>query len=398
MHYNLLNYGNYWGNCTTSNNNVDDKNNSLKTIVNYVKPDIFTVNEISNANSYHEYLMYGALNVDGINYYQMGDPSNQSNSYIINQVYYNSNKLSLHSSFGIYTYPRDIDIFKFYYNPINKSISGDTVFLYCIVAHLKAGQDYELARANATEELMDYLSNSDAAGNYLFMGDFNIYSSSEQAFQNLLFHPNQQIRFYDPVNQIGQWHDNSYYASVHTQSTHDSGDCHSGGGMDDRFDFILASDEIINGTDLIQYIQGSYWALGQDGNHFNDALLDPPENTSVPLGVLNALYNMSDHLPVVMELKVDNSTGSIENETTKINISFNNPVADRLILNIHSENFAKFNVDILTAMGQSLYSNNISTKGSKSIDIQCNYFTPGIYILRITDMDQQVFTKKIIKK
>jgi len=320
MHYNLLNYGNYWGNCTTSNNNVDDKNNSLKTIVNYVKPDIFTVNEISNANSYHEYLMYGALNVDGINYYQMGDPSNQSNSYIINQVYYNSNKLSLHSSFGIYTYPRDIDIFKFYYNPINKSISGDTVFLYCIVAHLKAGQDYELARANATEELMDYLSNSDAAGNYLFMGDFNIYSSSEQAFQNLLFHPNQQIRFYDPVNQIGQWHDNSYYASVHTQSTHDSGDCHSGGGMDDRFDFILASDEIINGTDLIQYIQGSYWALGQDGNHFNDALLDPPENTSVPLGVLNALYNMSDHLPVVMNLKVDNSTGSIENETTKLNI------------------------------------------------------------------------------
>ncbi|MCD4665582.1 MAG: hypothetical protein K8R68_09950, partial [Bacteroidales bacterium] len=307
MHYNLLNYGNFWGGCTTSNNNVDDKNNYLKTIINYVKPDIFTVNEISSTVSFQEYLMYGALNVDGINYYQMGDPSNQANSSIINQIYYNSEKISMHSNVGIYTYPRDIDIFKLYYNPVNKNPTGDTVFLYCVVAHLKAGQGYETARANATGELMNYLSNSSASGNYLFMGDFNIYTGSEQAFQNLLFHPNQEIRFYDPLNQIGPWHENDYYPSVLTQSTQVSGDCPSGGGLDDRFDFILASDEIINGTNQIIYIPGSYWALGQDGLHFNNALLDSPTNTSVPIGVLNSLFHMSDHLPVVMELKIDNN-------------------------------------------------------------------------------------------
>jgi hypothetical protein len=42
MQYNLLNYGNYFGDCTTNTNNVNTKNGHLRTIINHVKPDVFT--------------------------------------------------------------------------------------------------------------------------------------------------------------------------------------------------------------------------------------------------------------------------------------------------------------------------------------------------------------------
>lgn len=81
---------------------------------------------------------------------------------------------------------------------------------------------------------------------------------------------------------IGSWNNNDFFASVHSQSTHTSGDCFSTGGSDDRFDFILTSDEIINGTDYMKLVPGSYKALGQDGQHFNDRLTGSPQNNSVP--------------------------------------------------------------------------------------------------------------------
>ena len=56
MHYNLLMYGNNSGWCNENNNDVDEKNLNLQTIIDYVKPDIFTVNELSENTFYHEYL------------------------------------------------------------------------------------------------------------------------------------------------------------------------------------------------------------------------------------------------------------------------------------------------------------------------------------------------------
>ncbi|MBZ0243756.1 MAG: hypothetical protein K8F24_11110, partial [Bacteroidales bacterium] len=47
MHYNLLYCGANTSFCTNENNNLDTKNVHLKLIMNAVRPDIFTVNEIS---------------------------------------------------------------------------------------------------------------------------------------------------------------------------------------------------------------------------------------------------------------------------------------------------------------------------------------------------------------
>jgi len=400
MHYNLLMYGNNFAGCNTSNNNIDDKNEYLNTIVEYVQPDILTVNEIYKTSYYHEYLKNYALNINGTDYYKMGNPPNLSNGYTVNQIYYNSEKLTLVSNNAIETNVRDIDIFQLSYNNKNTQNPSETIYLNCAVAHLKAGNSYndEIERADETNKFMTYLDTSNASGNYLMCGDFNVYSASEQAFQNLVFHSNEDIRLYDPINKMGSWNNNSYYASYHTQSTHTSGGCPSGGGMDDRFDFILSSNEIINGTDKIEYISGSYKALGQDGQHFNSSLISSPTNTTVPQEVLNALYEMSDHLPVVIDLLIDENMGTNDIENQNIKISFQNPVKEKIKLLVFADRDYDLLIEILNIQGQVLYSGYFNTdENNGSYNIPATNLKPGIYLMKITDNKSFVTIRKMMK-
>jgi endonuclease/exonuclease/phosphatase family metal-dependent hydrolase len=399
MHYNLLMYGNYTSWCTSTNNPYLEKTEYLKTIVEYVNPDILTVNEISDNTFYHNYLLDNALNVNGANYFQMGNPSNVGNSYIMNQIYYNSEKFQFHSYSVVPTNVRDIDIFTLYFLTPDLKFTNDTVFLNCIVAHLKAGSypENEAERANETNLLMNHLEEINATGNYLFLGDFNLYSNAEPAFQNLINFPNEDIRFYDPLNKMGSWHNNSYYEDIHTQSTHTGSGCPSGGGMDDRFDFILASDEILEGADHVEYIEDSYLAIGQDGQHFNQSLISSPTNTSVPADVLEALYGMSDHLPIRLKLLIDNNVGIAESGIRDFNISTNNPVSNNLSLRIAVRESSRFQIEICNLWGQRLYSETVSVSSSQTILIPMKAFMPGMYMLRVIDDKQNMLVKKIMK-
>ena len=78
--------------------------------------------------------------------------------------------------------------------------------------------------------------------------------------------------------------------------------------MDDRFDMILFSDDMQTGANDAKYIPGTYRAVGQDGLRLNSSLIDPVNN-SEPTNVINALYYMSDHLPVYMEVAVGGNVG-----------------------------------------------------------------------------------------
>lgn len=53
----------------------------------------------------------------------------------------------------------------------------------------------------------------------------------------------------------------------------------------------------------MQYVDSSYRNVGNDGNHYNQNILDG-SNTSVPFAVRSALYEMSDHLPVRADIRV----------------------------------------------------------------------------------------------
>ncbi len=398
MHYNLLMYGNNFGGCNSSNNNIDNKNEYLHTIVDYVKPDILTVNELDENSYYTSYLLNGALNINGTTYFQMGNPPNVSNAYTVNQIYYNSEKLVLYTQGAISTNYRDIDIFRLYYISPDLKYTKDTVYLNCCVAHLKASQGYEDERAIQTQKLMNYLNNSSASGNYFMMGDLNVYTNAEPAFQNLVNWPNEEIRFYDPINKMGPWNGSPYYASVHTQSTHTSSGCGASGGMDDRFDFILVSDEILSGADKAKYVQDSYWAVGQDGQHFDKSLLDYPTNTSVPNDILHALYNMSDHLPVMMKLAVGSNVGISTFTENLFTIKFQNPVNENLLITIENANPGYYDVTVFNTLGVCTYSEEQVIVGTSTLVLSFNKYKSGLYILMITDKNGNRIARKIIKE
>jgi hypothetical protein len=397
MQYNLLMFGNNFSSCNQSNNSYVTKTANLKTIVNYVKPDILLVNEINESSLYHDYILTHALNVDGINFWERGNPPNHSNSDIVNEIFYNTNKLSLTSNVAIETNVRDIDIFKMKFFLDGQPDHAD---INCVVAHLKAGNETsdETERANETNKLMNYLHNAGAAGNYTFSGDFNLYTASEQAFQNLLFYSDQNVRFYDPINKIGAWNNNSYYAPYHTQSTHESGDCFSSGGLDDRFDFILVSDEILNGTSYMKYIANSYHAVGQDGEHFNNSVNSSPQNTSVPADVLEALYDLSDHLPVVTEMLVGNDLGVDSWMNQNINLSFQNPVQEEIKMHVTAGEPVGILTELCDLQGTILYSKKFELiKSDNTITIPAFHLVSGIYFLRISNNTDFIITRKVIK-
>jgi hypothetical protein len=152
--------------------------------------------------------------------------------------------------------------------------------------------------------IIDYIENDAVDANIMLMGDYNMYGSSESGYQTLI--AGNGFRFEDPINSSGNWNNNSSFAAVHTQSTRNGGtnSCFSGGGLDDRFDQILCSEELLEGDDGMTYVPNTYFAVGNDGNHFNDPI-NVGTNYSVSASVLNALYTLSDHLPVIADFDMD---------------------------------------------------------------------------------------------
>ena len=268
MQYNLLNYGNNTSYCTTTNNNINDKDGYIRTILTAYYPDILTVCEMGRNTSLPTSFLDNNLNINGIDYWMTSAGANSSNSSLTNCIFYNSTKLTCTSHYMAQTYIRDVDVYNFKF----KNDNSNKIILTCVIAHLKAGtgSDNETKRKTMAENIMRYIDLNYRECNVLIMGDFNLYTSQEPAYQTLInqtVYPN--CYFIDPLYPygVGAWNNNGQYANYHTQSTHqyDDSDCHSSGGMDDRFDFILMSENIYGGRDGIRYIGGSYNALGQDG-------------------------------------------------------------------------------------------------------------------------------------
>lgn len=402
MQYNLLNYGNYWNDCTTNTNNVNTKNIHLRTIIDHVKPDIFTVNELSETTSYHQMILDQVLNTNGDNHYRKAVSFNYAESFLVNMLYYNGNKLSLYSQDVVHSAVRDIDVFTLYYNASDLAQTHDTIFITCFVAHLKAGNSSSDAskRAGMVSTAMTYIRTHQLPDNMLFMGDFNVYTHQEQAYINLLYNYNGTQYFYDPIDRPGKWNNNYDYRDVHTQSTHANNTaCFSHGGMDDRFDFILASGSLLEGSDKMKLLTNTYEALGNDGEHYNKSLTDSPTNTSAPSPVIDALYNMSDHLPILSKIQVDATLGLGENITAITAIKFQNPSSSNLQLTVNVKVPQSIKLEIYDVYGRLVFTKQYSNFGnSLSADISMHKLADGPYVLTLTDENGNKASRKFILK
>lgn len=402
MQYNLLNYGNYYGDCTTSSNNVNTKNVHLKTIIDHVKPDIFTVNELSENTSYHQMILDQVLNTDGVNYYRKAVSFNAAESYIVNMLYYNKDKLALYAQDVVYSAVRDIDVFTLYYKAADLGTTQDTAFITCFVAHLKAGNSDSDAskRAGMVASAMTYIRTHDLPENMLFMGDLNLYTSEEQAYTNLTYTYNGIRYFYDPINQEGNWNNNYSYRYVHTQSTHGNNtNCFSSGGLDDRFDFIMSTASLLEGTHKMKLLTDTYHPLGNDGEHFNGSITDSPTNTSAPADVIDALYGMSDHLPILVKIEVDAAVGIQEQYSTVNSIQLRNINSQQLHYTIGLEKAQKLQIHIYDIFGRlKMTSTDSSNEALLSGTIDISALSQGFYLFVVIDEQGRKTTTKFIKK
>jgi hypothetical protein len=295
MYYNVLNFP----------GSTPQRVSYFRTINQYVRADVILITElIDDAGA--ESLLQDGLNVYGASNYQKAVFTDGFDTD--NMLFYNSDKLTLYSQDTIETALRQINEYVLYYKSWDLASTDDTIFFYFYSAHLKASQGTE-NKAKRFAEVMHFKQHIDSipnAENVFFGGDLNFYTHSEAAYNALIDSGSHPL--VDPLPS-GVWHDHGEYSAIHTQSPRKiqfGGGAY--GGLDDRFDFILFTDDVVNGVNKISYIPNSCLAVGNDGNHFDLAIIDEPVNTAAPDSVINAMYYMSDHLPVICKLEVESST------------------------------------------------------------------------------------------
>lgn len=179
---------------------------------------------------------------------------------------------------------------------------------YVFDSHYKAG-DTTTDRARRLTEAQAIRADSDALGSVpvLYTGDFNVYDSAESFYQTLL--TNGTGQGVDPINRPGSWHDGASFVDTFTQApaVNPPGSL-TGGGLDDRFDFQLATGELFDGVGL-DYVAGTYHAFGNNGSVALNGNINDPGSTALPglanrLQVLDLLTTVADHLPVVADYRI----------------------------------------------------------------------------------------------
>jgi len=290
----------------------DDGNRAsyFQAVFDSVNPDIILTQEMVNEGGCDTIL--NRLNHEGNEY----DRADFLDGYDTdNMLFYRTSVCSLVSQDTIQTDLRNIAEYVI-------SIGGNNLMLYS--CHLKAsqGSSNEQRRLQECTTLREYLNDPILTGSeFIIVGDMNFYED-EPAYHKLVdSSSNNNGRASDLLQQPGDWHDNEIYSGIHTQSSRDSafgGGAY--GGLDDRFDFIFAKEDS-NDSIGIGYIEGSYRAYGNDGNHFNQGINDGA-NDSVSSYIADCLFNASDHLPVYADFVSLKQSGIAEEEPASP-LSFN---------------------------------------------------------------------------
>lgn len=381
MFYNVLNF--------PLENAVPNRLSHLEVILDDYQPDIFMVCELNNE--------FGAIRIlqmiqNGINSdFEMATfQLNTSDDNIGNQndlqnlIYYDSSKFTLESQTIVPTIYRDFNHYRLKLNTIDQA--ENPLYLDAIVCHLKAssGTQNQAYRLQMATDLTTYLSTLPTDLNFILAGDFNVYTNSEPAFQKFIDTDNA-ITFVDPANKIGSWHNNTNYADVFTQSIRtQTGLGGTTGGLDDRFDFILTSENMLANTDLF-YEPNSYQVYGNNGNVtcYNQAIIDSEcAGNMFSFDVREALHFFSDHLPVTMQISTSASLSIPEFATTTLKpfeIIGSNAVQKMLQLKTNTLSRGTDNLKIYNTLGQQV--KTIPVKTSYTYNVSLTSLSAGIYYI-----------------
>jgi len=400
MFYNLLNY--------STSNISETKTSYLKTILDDVQPDLFMVCELVNLPA-SNYLFENAIVTSNADFDKATFEYSQSNATGLQQmVYYNKKKLILINSQLITTGVRDINHYTFKINTVN--VATNPIKLEVYVTHLKAstGTTNRQKRLSSIQNFVSSLNNIPSDSFVIFSGDFNLYTSNEEAYIKLLdtnnpivmvdpidrpcpAFPNDGTDYFDSNNYNATYFwNNSTFKDIHTQATRtytsennvidQSG---ATGGLDDRFDFIMMSKNFTTSSNLY-YVNDSYKAVGNNGNCYNTYIANPNCSGTWSQNTRDALHQFSDHLPVVMEIETPENTLSTTAIYQPISFLNGNLIRTSLRLKLapstNLNNFAIYN-----QLGQVVKRISIN-KRQENIRIDVQDLSKGIYYLKANQL------------
>ncbi len=378
MFYNLLHYP------TTQPSRITN----LEAILDDYQPDLFMVCELENATGSNNIL--NAIQTPDGKYAACTYQNNQSTTSPLQQMaYYNTNKLILTNEQVLPTAIRDINHYTFKLNTPDQV--ANPKYLDVFVTHLKAGEntasapDNETKRLNSVNVFTAELANIPTDHYIVFSGDFNLYSHNEPAYQEIL-DPTNAIVMIDPINRPAVWYNDSNSKDIHTQAVFSTADGNghigdgSWGGMDDRFDFIMMSENLQTNTE-VYYKTNTYAAYGNNGNCYNKSINDPVCTGTYSQTIRDYLFNFSDHLPVVMEIETTQTLTVPSENYTQNFISFakSNIASNQLMLNINTKYLKNEYLYIYNQLGQQLYQTKLGN--SEYLTINTSKFAAGIYYI-----------------
>ncbi|MGV0846221.1 hypothetical protein ACTS9T_06510 [Empedobacter falsenii] len=373
----------------------------LRDILDEYKPDLFMICELVTENGADLILNTSLQNQpDKFARALFVADTTKLDDPLQTMVFYNTRKLTLVNQQKIPTVYRDINQYSFQLN----ITSNDPIHLEVFVAHLKSstGPANRQMRLEMVQEVTKSLKKLTQPNTYvLFAGDFNFYNSSEPAYQEII-NPANAILMIDPLNAPGSWQDNPAFSYLHTQSTRVSNvgfgsgtNAGASGGLDDRFDFIMMSENFKNST-RFSFINDSYKAYGNNGDCLNKDVKDPDCTGIYSQTLRTNLYNMSDHLPIVMQFKIHESlsTKSIESKPF-IWLQSANITNDKIIIGVDKTQLNAQNniLFIYNSAGQIVQSVRINNQSSITID--CQGLAAGMHYIKTKESNEVL---KFIKK
>ncbi len=321
MSYNVLKYGD---GCQGTPSQM---HGYLKTIINYTQPDILGLVKVEaipqtpgakgNAPAgFEDSILFYTLNTTTPGKYACCPFSNAARDNNQNLLFYNKQKFGYLSYITLVSDISDINMYKLYYRASDLSKTHDTAFIYIVLVHTDSGDGSD-DRDRQMTELMSALRKRFALlPNLIVMGDFNLRKTNEQGYQILTNNAEKKYCLVDPpfsldkkVSYPANWDKHpERFSTFLTTSTRwkakEPNACGTGYGAKGWYDHILVSPLLANSSNFYHYIFNSYHTVGNDGKRISASVNDLP-NKSAPKEVLDALYQMSNKYPVMLELGIN---------------------------------------------------------------------------------------------
>lgn len=378
MVYNLLEY---------PSANPSNRAVILRDILDEYEPDIFMVCELESEAGAN-LILNTSLNNEGNNFAmapfepsQSGDPDHQQ------LIFYRKAMFSLEASEVIPTPVRDINHYTLKLKTADQQT--DPVVFEVFVTHLKSSQGTanKQLRLEMVQKFTTKLKTLVPNSFVIFGGDFNLYTQSEPAYQELL-DPTNAIVMLDPIDRPGSWNNNINFQDIHSQSTRISSGpfgAGAGGGLDDRFDFIVMSQNMQTDPKL-KYIPNTYKSFGNNGNCYDNSINSPDCSGDFSQALRENLYNMSDHLPIVMNFETNKQIVlSINDISAESPIELENTlVTDKLNIRLNTNKTENISFEVYNLLGQKLleFTSESLSFGTNYISIDVSQLTKGIYYLK----------------